>query len=97
LYRCGAASATARGRASAYQNSIGEEVTMSATDAFRFDLLVRLCVHMHIHVRLEARASEPRHAPVVDQTAVNELVVLLARAAYERWKRGELLPISAEA
>jgi hypothetical protein len=50
---------------------------------------------MHIHVRLEAGVLPP-HARVVDQHAVNELVAILARAAYAKWKRGDLLPLDLE-
>jgi hypothetical protein len=34
---------------------------------------------------------------LVAPQAVNELVVLLARAAYAKWKRGELLPLEPRA
>ena len=59
----------------------------------RFDLLIRICAHLHLHVRLEAGVPA---AVVADQQAVNELVVMLARAAYAKWKRGDLLPLDLE-
>jgi len=57
------------------------------------DLLIRLCGHLRLHVRLEAGVPT---AAVADRQAVNELVVLVARAAYAKWKRGDLLPLDLE-
>jgi hypothetical protein len=59
----------------------------------RVDLLMRLCAHLGLHVRVEAGVST---AVVADRQAVNELVVMLARAAYAKWKRGDLLPLDVE-
>lgn len=60
----------------------------------RFDLLIRICAHLGLHVRLEDAAPA---TVVADREAVDELVVLLARAGYAKWKRGELLPLEPRA
>ena len=59
----------------------------------RFDLLISICAHLGLRVRLEVGVPK---AVVADRRAVDKLVVMLARAAYAKWKRGELLPSDLE-